>query len=71
MNGVYILAAGTASSVIDEAMKTTIQSGFDTMTATVSDVVAIAVVASVAVICLTAGVNYALKKIRGVMSKAS
>lgn len=70
MNGTAIVvAAGT--SAITEAMKATIQSGFDTMTATVTDVVGISVVAAVAVICLTAGVNYALKKIRGVMSKAS
>ena len=33
--------------------------------------VGIAVVAAVSVVCLTAGVNFALKKIRGVISKAS
>lgn len=65
----FILAA-TSASAIDEATKGVIQSGFDTMTATVTDVVGIAVAASVGVICLTAGVNYALKKIKGVLNKA-
>lgn len=66
-----IYAASTATSALSDATKSIIQGGFDTMSATVTDVVGIAVVASVAVICLTAGVNYALKKIRGIMSKAS
>lgn len=61
----------SATSALDEATKVVIQNGFDTMTLTVKDVVAISVVAAVAVIALTAGVNYALKKIRGIMSKAS
>lgn len=65
------LAVGAATSALSESMKATIQTGFDTMSATVTDVVGIAVVACVGVICLTAGVNYALKKIRGVLSKAS
>lgn len=65
-----LLSAG-ASSALDSALKTAIQGGFDTMTATVTEVVGIAVTAGVAVVCLTAGVNFALKKIRGVISKAS
>lgn len=65
------LAVGAATSALSESMKATIQTGFDTMSATVTDVVGIAVVACVGVICLTAGANYALKKIRGVLSKAS
>lgn len=73
MNTLPILAASVtaATSVLDEGTKAVIQSGFDTMTATVTDVVGIAVVASVAVICLTAGVSYALRKIRGVLNSAS
>lgn len=77
MNSIYLpvvaLASGstTATSALSDATKAVIQSGFETMTATVTDVIGIAVVASVGVICLTAGVNFALKKIRGVMSKAS
>lgn len=70
MINALVLAASSATSALDTATKSTIQSGFDTMIATVTDVVGIAVVASVAVICLTAGVNYALKKIKGVLNKA-
>lgn len=66
-----LLSSQAASSVLDTTLKGVIQSGFDSMTATVTDVVGIAVVAAVSVVCLTAGVNFALKKIRGVISKAS
>ncbi len=66
-----IVLAAAATSVLSDSMKATIQSGFDTMSATVTEVVGIAVVATVGVITLTAGVNYALKKIKGVLSKAS
>lgn len=69
MNTTVVAAAAT--SALSEGMKATIQSGFDTMSATVTDVVGIAVVSCVGVICLTAGINYALKKIKGVLSKAS
>lgn len=69
MNTTVVAAAAT--SALSESMMATIQSGFDTMGATVTDVVGIAVVSCVGVICLTAGVNYALKKIKGVLSKAS
>lgn len=69
MNTTVVAAAAT--SALSESMKATIQGGFDTMTATVTDVVGIAVISCVGVICLTAGINYALKKIKGVLSKAS
>ena len=72
---IYSLAVlaetGAASKGLDAATKAIIQSGFDSMTATVTEVVGIAVVAAVAIITLTVGVNFALKKIRGVMNKAS
>lgn len=75
MNSLFLTVATAGAeaptSALTETMKSTLQSGFSTMQATVTDVIGIAIVASVAVICLTAGVNYALKKIRGVMSKAS
>ena len=69
MDGVFLLAE--AKGALDAATMTTIQSGFDQLVATVSQVVPVAVVASVSVIALTAGVNFALKKIKGVLSKAS
>ncbi len=65
------MLAASASGALTEEMLNTIQNGFNTMSTTVTQVIGIAVVASVGVICLTAGVNYALKKIRGIMSKAS
>lgn len=71
MYQMFLSAGAGASSVLDTTLKGIIQNGFDTMTATVTDVVGIAVVAAVSVVCLTAGVNFALKKIRGVISKAS
>lgn len=70
-----LLASGasgaSATGALTDAMLTTVQGGFDTLVATVGQVIPIAVTASVSVIALTAGVNYALKKIRGVLSKAS
>lgn len=59
------------TSVLSEAMLAQIQTGFDNLAATVTQVVGISVVACVGVIALTAGVSYALKKIKGVISKAS
>ena len=70
-----LLASGAsgaaASGALTEAMITAIQGGFDTLVATVSQVIPISVTASVSLIALTAGINYALKKIRGAISKAS
>lgn len=58
-------------SVLDDTMLGYIQTGFDNLSATVTQVVGISVITCVAVIALTAGVNYALKKVKGVISKAS
>lgn len=69
-----LASAGTGASAtgaLTESMLTAVQGGFDTLVATVGQVIPIAVTASVSVIALTCGVNYALKKIRGVLSKAS
>ena len=59
------------AGALDEATMTAIKNGFDTLVSTAKQVVPIAVVASVTVIAVTAGANFALKKVRGVMSKAS
>ncbi|MFG6333177.1 MAG: hypothetical protein K1W28_15420 [Lachnospiraceae bacterium] len=64
-------AGVAASGALTDAMLTAIEGGFNTLSATVGQVIPLVVTASVSVICLTAGVNYALKKIRGVLSKAS
>lgn len=71
MLGILATSGGGAAGVLTESMLTTVQGGFDTLVATVGQVIPIAVTASVSVIALTAGANYALKKIRGVLSKAS
>ncbi len=63
--------AVSATSALDAGTLDIIKAGFSTMQGTVLEVVGIAVVSAVAVICLTAGVNYALKKIKGVIAKAS
>lgn len=60
-----------ATGALDATTLSKIQEGADTMVATVGQVVPIVVIASVSVIALTAGINYALKKIRGVLSKAA
>lgn len=71
MNMGSLLASAAGTSAISTDMKAVLQGGFADMTATVTDVVGISVAACVGIICLTAGVNYALKKIRGVLNKAS
>lgn len=58
------------ASVLDETMKTVISGGFTTLTDTVSDVLTVAVPAIVGVIALTAGVGYAVRKIRAVIANA-
>lgn len=61
----------SASGVLTEGLLASVQSGFDSVVATVGQVIPIAVTASVSVIALTAGVDYALKKVKGVLKKAS
>ena len=61
---------GEATSVLTEAMKTTISGGFNTLQATISDVLTVSVPACVAIIALTAGVGYALRKVRGAIASA-
>lgn len=58
------------ASVLDETMKTVISGGFTTLTDTVSDVLTVAVPAIVGVIALTAGIGYAVRKIRAVIANA-
>lgn len=69
--GYMVLAEAASSGALDTATMDAIKSGFDTLSSTVAQVVPLAVVASVGVIALTAGANFALKKIKGVLSKAS
>lgn len=65
-----MVATGT-TGVLTEAMLQAIQGGFDSLQATVSQVLVVSVPASVAIIALTGGVRYALKKVRGVIASAA
>lgn len=58
------------ASVLTETMKTAVTEGFSTLSDTVTDVLSISVPAVVAVIALTAGVGYAIRKIRSVIANA-
>lgn len=71
MNCAVLAAEANVAGALDEATINAIKSGFDTLKATVSQVVPITVVAAVSIIAITAGANFALKKLKGVMSKAS
>lgn len=60
----------TGTSVLTEAMKASISTGLGNLTATVSDVAVLIIPAVVGVIALTCGINYALKKVKSVVSAA-
>lgn len=71
---VTALSAGTAStgtSVISDAMRGVLTSGFQDLGATVTDVMTIAVPVAITCIALVAGVGFALKQLKGVLSQAS
>lgn len=71
MKCAVLAAEANVAGALNEATINAIKSGFDTLKATVSQVVPITVVAAVSIIAITAGANFALKKLKGVMSKAS
>lgn len=71
MKCAVLAAEANVAGALDEATINAIKSGFDTLKATVSQVVPITVVVAVSIIAITAGANFALKKLKGVMSKAS
>ena len=59
------------AGVLDEAMLQVVTGGFETLQATVTQVLTVSVPAAVSIIALTGGVRYALKKIRGVIASAA
>lgn len=75
MNLVMLATSGatttTTTGVLTEAMTNAITQGFNSLQGTVGQVLAISVPVTVAIIALTAGVNYALRKIGGAVSRAS
>lgn len=58
------------SGVLDDATLNLIKTGMEQLSGTVSQVLTIAVPAIVGIICLTAGVNYALRKVHSVIGNA-
>lgn len=72
MNTLLNLAAAyTPTSVLTEGVKSAISNGMADLSATVSDVLVTAIPVIVGVIALTAGVNFAMSKVRSVASWAS
>ena len=71
MSTLTVLADQVASGVLTEALTTAIKSGFADLSATVTQVLVISVPAAVGVIALSQGVNFALRKVRGVLHMAS
>lgn len=64
-----LLAAG--ASALDEATVKLVTDAVDSMSATGIQVIGIFVAGSIGVIVLSAGVKYALKKVKGVLSSAA
>ncbi len=56
--------------MISTDMMTLISGAFDDLSSTVTQVLTVAVPAIVGIICLTAGINFALSKVRGVLGWA-
>lgn len=75
MNFTSLLVAGAeayqGSSVLTGDVKEAIQHGMLDLSATVTDVLLISVGVIVGVIALTAGVNFAMSKVRSIASWAS
>lgn len=66
-----LASSSAASGVLTDAMLSSITDAFSNLSATVSQVLVVAVPATVGIIALSAGVKYALKKVRGALSQAS
>lgn len=67
----YALLSYVGKSVLTDDVKTAVSNGMADLSATVSDVVLLAVPVTVGVIALTAGVNFALRKVKGVIASAA
>lgn len=63
--------ASESTGVLDESMMSIISNAFSNMSATVGQVLTVAVPVAVGIIALCAGVNFALKKAQGVLKKAN
>lgn len=63
--------AGANAGALDSATLDAIKGGFDTLSSTVGQIMPLMVASAVGVIAVTASVNFALKKIKGLLAKAS
>lgn len=63
--------AAAGASVLTDGVKKAIENGLANLNATASDVILLVIPVTIGVIALSAGINYAIKKIKGVLSKAS
>lgn len=71
MNGLFTLGESVVNSgVLDGATLELIKGGMEQLAGTVGQVLTIAVPAVIGVIALTAGVNYALRKVSSVIGHA-
>lgn len=69
--GVLAAADYVGKSVLTDGIKTAVSNGMADLAATVDDVVLISVGVIIGVIALTAGVNFAISKVRSITSWAS
>ena len=71
MNGLFTLGESVINSgVLDASTLELIKGGMEQLAGTVGQVLTIAVPAVIGVIALTAGVNYALRKVSSVIGHA-
>lgn len=61
----------TGTSLLSGETLAAVQKGFLDLSATGTQVVGLSIVAAVGVIGISAGANYAIKKVKGVLSKAA
>lgn len=65
------VAGGGGSNLLEGDVLTAIQSGFNSLAVTATQVMAIAVVTGVSVIGMSAAAKYAMKKIKGTLNSAA
>lgn len=67
----FLATSYAGVSVLTEAVRNSVSNGMLDLQATVTDVVGLAVPVVIGVIALTAGVNFAIGKVRSIASWAS
>lgn len=64
-------AETAVQGVLNDEVVAAVTNGFATLSATVNQVILLSIPTTIGIITLTAGVRYALKKVRGVISQAA